>query len=317
MRKRTQTRFSARMLQGAKPSEMPGFVVPQLAASRARAPSGEQWLHEIKYDGYRVQLHVDKQRRTIFTRTGLDWTERFSVIAGAFDIPVERAILDGEIVVIKDGRTSFAELQAELARGNQDSLLFYAFDLLYLEGFDLRQAPLIERKRILKVLFEETGLQSPIIYSEHIRTDGNEMLAHVRKLKFEGIISKNAEAPYRSERSDAWIKVKCLQRGKFPVVGFVKDATGVAALHLGRQQGKDLAYAGKVGTGWSRTVSGQIRKKLDTVVTPTSKLTRPIRDAKATWVEPKFLADVEYRDITADGLLRAASFKGLTRRTGR
>ena len=317
MRKRTQTRFSARMLQGAKPSEMPGFVVPQLAASRARAPSGEQWLHEIKYDGYRVQLHADKQRRTIFTRTGLDWTERFSVIAGAFDIPVERAILDGEIVVIKDGRTSFAELQAELARGNQDSLLFYAFDLLYLEGFDLRQAPLIERKRILKMLFDETGLQSPIIYSEHLRTDGNEMLAHIRKLKFEGIISKNAEAPYRSERSDAWIKVKCLQRGKFPVVGFVKDATGVAALHLGRQQGKDLAYAGKVGTGWSRTVSGQIRKKLDTVVTPTSKLTRPIRDAKATWVEPKFLADVEYRDITADGLLRAASFKGLTRRTGR
>jgi bifunctional non-homologous end joining protein LigD len=314
MGKRTQTRFSARMIQGAKPSDMPGFVAPQLAASRARAPSGEQWLHEIKYDGYRVQLHADKQRRTIFTRTGLDWTRKFSVIADAFDIAVERAILDGEIVVIKDGRTSFAELQAELARGNQDSLLFYAFDLLYLEGFDLRQAPLIERKRILKMLFDETGLQSPIIYSEHLRTDGNEMLAHIRKLKFEGIISKNAEAPYRSERSDAWIKVKCLQRGKFSVVGFVKDPTGVAALHLGRQQGKDLVYAGKVGTGWSRTVSGQIRKKLDSVVTPTSKLTRPIRDAKATWVEPKFLADVEYRDITADGLLRAASFKGLTRR---
>jgi bifunctional non-homologous end joining protein LigD len=314
MGKRTQTRFSARMIQGAKPSDMPGFVAPQLAASRARAPSGEQWLHEIKYDGYRVQLHADKQRRTIFTRTGLDWTRKFSVIADAFDIAVERAILDGEIVVIKDGRTSFAELQAELARGNQDSLLFYAFDLLYLEGFDLRQAPLIERKRILKMLFDETGLQSPIIYSEHLRTDGNEMLAHIRKLKFEGIISKNAEAPYRSERSDAWIKVKCLQRGKFSVVGFVKDPTGVAALHLSRQQGKDLVYAGKVGTGWSRTVSGQIRKKLDSVVTPTSKLTRPIRDAKATWVEPKFLADVEYRDITADGLLRAASFKGLTRR---
>jgi bifunctional non-homologous end joining protein LigD len=314
MGKRTQTRFSARMIRGAKPSEMPGFVTPQLAAPRSRAPSGDKWLHEIKYDGYRVQLHVDKQRRTIFTRTGLDWTKRLSVIAGAFDIPVERAILDGEIVVIKDGRTSFAELQAELAKGHQDSLLFYAFDLLYLEGFDLREAPLAERKRILKMLFDETGLQSPIIYSEHLRTDGNEMLAHVRKLKFEGIISKNAEAPYRSGRSDAWIKVKCLQRGKFSVVGFVKDAAGVAALHLGRQQGKDLVYAGKVGTGWSRTVSGQIRKKLDSVVTPTSKLTRPIRDAKATWVEPKFLADVEYRDITADGLLRAASFKGLTRR---
>jgi bifunctional non-homologous end joining protein LigD len=317
MGKRTQTRFSARMIQGAKPSEMPGFVAPQLAASRSKAPSGDQWLHEIKYDGYRVQLHVDKQRRTIFTRTGLDWTKKFSVIAGAFDIPVEQAILDGEIVVVKDGRTSFSELQAELAKGNQDSLLFYAFDLLYLEGFDLRKAPLIERKRILKMLFDETGLASPIIYSEHLRTDGNAMLAQACKLKFEGIISKSADAPYRSERSDAWIKVKCLQRGKFAVVGFVKDATGVAALYLGRQDGKDLVYAGKVGTGWSRTMSSQIHKKLDTVVTATSRLTKPIRDPKATWVEAKFLAEVEYRDITADGLLRAASFKGLTKAASR
>jgi len=305
------------MIQGARPSEMPGFIAPQLAAARSKPPSGDQWLHEIKYDGYRVQLHVNKQRRIIFTRGGLDWTKRFSVIAGAFDIPVERAILDGEIVVVKDGRTSFSELQAELARGHQDSLLFYAFDLLYLEGFDLRQAPLIERKRILKMLFDETGLESPIIYSEHLRTDGNNMLAHACKLKFEGIISKNAEAPYRSERSDAWIKVKCLRRGKFPVIGFVKDATGVAALHLGRHDGKDLVYSGKVGTGWSRTVSGQIRKKLDTVVIPTSKLAEPIRDPKATWVDPKFLAEVEYRDITADGLLRAASFKGLTKGASR
>jgi len=303
------------MIQGAKPSEMLGFNAPQLATSRSRAPSGDQWLHEIKYDGYRVQLHVNKQRRTIFTRTGLDWTKRFSVIAGAFDIPVERAVLDGEIVVIKDGRTSFSELQAELAKGNQDSLLFYAFDLLYLEGFDLRKAPQVERKRILKMLFDETGLESPILYSEHLQTDGNKMLAHACKLKFEGIISKNAEAPYRSERSDTWIKVKCLRRGKFPVVGFVKDPTGVAALHLARQEGKDLVYSGKVGTGWSRTVSSQIRNKLDTVVTSTSKLTKPIRDAKATWVEPKFLAEVEYRDVTANGLLRAVSFKGLTKGT--
>jgi bifunctional non-homologous end joining protein LigD len=143
------------------------------------------------------------------------------------------------------------------------------------------------------------------------------MLEHACKLKFEGIISKNADAPYRSERSDAWIKVKCLQRGKFPVVGFVKDPTGVAALYLGRQEGKDLVYSGKVGTGWSRTVSCQIRKKLDTVVSSASKLTKPIREPKATWVEPAFLAEVEYRDITADGMLRAPSFKGLSKRTGR
>jgi bifunctional non-homologous end joining protein LigD len=158
---------------------------------------------------------------------------------------------------------------------------------------------------------------SPIIYSEHLRTDGNKMLAHACKLKFEGIISTNAEAPYRSDRSDAWIKVKCLQRGKFPVIGFVRDPTGVAALHLARREGNDLVYSGKVGTGWSRTVSSQIRKKLDTVVSSTSKLAKPVRDPKATWVDPKLLAEVEYRDITADGLLRAASFKGLTKEASR
>ena len=144
-------------------------------------------------------------------------------------------------------------------------------------------------------------------------TDGGEMFAHACKLNFEGIISKKVDAPYRSERSDAWIKVKCVQRGKFPVVGFVKDPTGVAALYLGKQEGKELVYMGKVGTGWSRTVSSQIRKRLDTVVSPKSKLTKPARKPKATWVEPKFYADVEYRDITSDGLLRASSFKGLSK----
>lgn len=301
------------MIEGTKPSAMPGFIKPQLAALRPKAPSGNQWLHEIKYDGYRVQLHVNKDRRTIYTRTGLDWTKRFSVVAGAFDISVERAILDGEIVVVKDGRTNFSELQAELAKGNQDRLLFYAFDLLFLEGFDLRKSPQIERKRIPKMLFDETGLQSPILYSEHVVTDGNEVFAHACKLNFEGIISKKADAPYRSERGDAWIKVKCLKREKFPVVGFVKDPTGVAALYLGKQEGKELVYMGKVGTGWSRTVSSQIRKRLDTVVSPKSKLTKPARKPKATWVEPKFYADVEYRDITSDGLLRASSFKGLSK----
>lgn len=192
--KRIKTRFSARMIEGTKPSAMPGFIKPQLAALRPKAPSGNQWLHEIKYDGYRVQLHVNKDRRTIYTRTGLDWTKRFSVVAGAFDISVERAILDGEIVVVKDGRTNFPELQAELAKGNQDRLLFYAFDLLFLEGFDLRKSPQIERKRIPKMLFDETGLQSPILYSEHVVTDGNEVFAHACKLNFEGIISKKAGA---------------------------------------------------------------------------------------------------------------------------
>jgi bifunctional non-homologous end joining protein LigD len=314
--KRTQTRFIARMIEGSKPSEMTGFIPPQLATLKAKAPVGDKWLHEIKYDGYRLQIHLNKGVK-IFTRNGHDWTNRFPLIAESFDIPVERAIFDGELCVVHEGRTNFSELQADLAAGKQRRLVFYAFDLLFLEGFDLRKSPQIERKRVLKMLFDETGLKSPILYSEHMEADGNEMFAASCKLGWEGIISKNREAPYRSERSEAWLKVKCVQKGKFPVIGFIKDPTGVAALYLGKREGKDLVYMGKVGTGWSRTVSSQIRKQLDTVVSPKSKLTKPVRKPKAIWVEPAFTAEVEFRDITSEGLLRQSSFKGLTKGTRR
>jgi len=153
-----------------------------------------------------------------------------------------------------------------------------------------------------------------VLYSEHLTVDGQKMFEHAAKLNWEGIISKRADAPYRSERSENWLKIKTVQREKFPVIGFVKDPTGVAALYLGKRDGKELIYMGKVGTGWSRTVSSQIRKQLDTVVSPKSKLTKPIKKPKATWVEPRFVADVEYRDITLEGLLRASSFKGLSRK---
>src|SRR6476661_617280 len=142
---------------------MPGFIKPQLATLKTKAPKGDQWLHEIKYDGYRVQVHLNSGRKKVYTRNGLDWTKRFSVIAGALDIPGQ-AIIDGEVVVIKGGRTNFSELQAELSAGNQDRLVFYAFDLLYLNGLDLRRTPQIERKRVLRDLID--GLEGPVLYSE-------------------------------------------------------------------------------------------------------------------------------------------------------
>jgi bifunctional non-homologous end joining protein LigD len=306
-----RTRLSVKTIDGAQPLEMPGFIRPQLATLKSRAPKGDQWIHEIKFDGYRIQIHLNKGKRKVYTRNGLDWTKRFSVIAGALDIPGQ-TILDGEVVVVKDGRTNFAELQAELAAGDQDRLIFYAFDLLWRDG-DLRKLPQIERKQALLDLLGENGIEAPIVYSEHLTGDGQEMFEHTGKLGWEGIISKNAQAPYRSDRSEAWLKIKTVQRGKFPVIGFVKDPTGVAALYLGKRKGKDLVYMGKVGTGWSRTISSQIRKQLDTVVSPKSKLTKPIRKPKAVWVEPSFSAEVEYRDITSEGLLRQSSFKGLKR----
>jgi bifunctional non-homologous end joining protein LigD len=298
--------------EGAKPAEMPGFIKPQLATLKSKAPKGVQWLHEIKYDGYRVQLHTSRGRKMVFTRNGLDWTKRFSAIAGAFEVPGQ-AIVDGEVVVIKEGRTNFSELQAELAGGRQSRLEYYAFDLLYLDGYDLRAVAQIERRRLLKALIDRYELELPVRYSEHLTGDGQEMFAHAAKLNWEGIISKNADAPYRSDRNEGWLKIKTAQRGQFPVVGFVKDPTGVAALYLGKQEGDELIYMGKVGTGWSHIISSQIRKQLDTVVSPKSKLTRQVKKPKATWVEPSFIAEVEYRDITSEGLLRQSSFKGLTK----
>ena len=300
-----------RAVAAAASAEMPGFIKPQLATLKAKAPSGDQWLHEIKFDGYRIQVHLNKGKKRVFTRNGLDWTKRFSVIAGALDIPGQ-AILDGEVVVIHEGRTNFSELQAELAAGKQDRLVYYVFDLLWRNG-DLRKLPQVERKQMLSDLLGENDIGLPIIYSEHLTGDGQEMFEHAAKLNFEGIVSKNAQAPYRSDRNEGWLKIKTVQKGKFPVIGFVKDPTGVAALYLGKREGNDLVYMGKVGTGWSRTVSSQIRKQLDTVVSPKSKLTKPIKKPKATWVEPTFFADVEYRDITSEGLLRQSSFKGLKR----
>src|SRR6202789_125131 len=301
-----------RVVATSASAEGPGFIKPQLATLKAEAPSGDQWLHEIKFDGYRVQVHLNKGKKRVFTRNGLDWTKRFSVIAGALDIPGQ-AILDGEVVVIHEGRTNFSELQAELAAGRQDRLVYYAFDLLWRDG-DLRKLPQIERKRMLSDLLGENDIGHPVIYSEHLTGDGQEMFEHATKLNFEGIVSKNAQAPYRSDRNEGWLKIKTVQQGKFPVVGFVKDPSGVAALYLRKREGKDLVYMGKLGTGWSRTVSSQIRKQLDTVVSPKSKLTKPIRKPKDTWGEQTFFADVEYRDISSEGLLRQSSFKGLKRK---
>lgn len=209
--------------------EMPGFIKPQLATLKTKAPKGDQWLHEIKYDGYRIQVHLNRGRTKVFTRNGLDWTKRFTEIAGALAIPGE-AIIDGEVVVVHEGRTNFSELQAELAAERQGRLVYYAFDL--------RKLPQINRKQLLLDLLGENAVELPVLYSEHLVGDGQKMFEHAAKLNWEGIIAKRADAPYRSERNEDWLKIKAVHTGKFPVVGFIKDPSGVAALYLGKQQAK-------------------------------------------------------------------------------
>lgn len=309
-RKRSQTRFLARMIDGSKPSDMPGFIKPQLAKLVDAAPAGDGWLHEIKFDGYRLQLHVRSGRVITYTRGGLDWTKRFAGIADAAGaLPIDKVILDGEVVVEQDGRSNFSALQAELKAGRQDRLAFYAFDLLFLDGFDLRGSPLVERRRILRALLEEAEAKPPLFLSEHFDVPGPVLFEHACRLQLEGIISKRADAPYRSERSSAWLKIKCARRGEFVIVGFEKDAGGIAALHLAERHGKRVQYVGKVGTGFTRKTSAELRRKLDAIATDASVV--KVRARSATWVQPSLVAEIEYRDITSDGRLRHSAFKGL------
>ncbi|MFK4488877.1 hypothetical protein [Bradyrhizobium sp. USDA 336] len=189
----------------AAKAEMPGFIKPHLATLKMKAPSGH-WIHEIKYDGYRVQFHIDCDSQKAFTRNGHNWIGKFSTIAGALDIPP--AIIDGEVVVVHGGRTNFSELQAELAGRRQDRLLYYAFDNLWLDGKDLRKAPQVGRKAILKDLFDTHGIEAPALYSEHHDGNGQELFEAAARLNYEGIVSERADAPYRSERMEAWQKIK-------------------------------------------------------------------------------------------------------------
>jgi bifunctional non-homologous end joining protein LigD len=286
---------------------MPGFVEPQLATIKTKPPKGD-YLHEVKFDGYRIQVHISAGKATIYTRSGLDWTKRFRPIVDALDLNVS-AVLDGEIVVVEDNRTNFSLLQADLASSRKDRMALYVFDILFLEGQDLRDVRLIDRKEVLEHLGRK--FRSPVFLSQHFEVDPSDLFESAGRLGLEGIVSKRKDAPYKSGRSEAWIKVKCIQKGRFPIVGFVPDVGGIAALYLGKREGKELVYAGKVGSGFSHKTSMSVRRKLEPLVTKESRLTRKVRKPKAKWVEPRYYADVEFRDITSDGLLRQSAFKGM------
>jgi bifunctional non-homologous end joining protein LigD len=223
---------------------MPGFIKPQLATLKSRAPKGDQWLHEIKYDGYRVQVHLNRGRKKVFTRNGLDWTKRFAEIAGALAIPGE-AIIDGEVVVVHEGRTNFSELQAELAAGRQGRLVYYAFDLLWRNG-DLRSRPQIERKQALLDLLGENDIKLPVLYSEHLTGDGQVVFEHAAKLNWEGIISKRADAPYRSERTGSLAENKNGSEGQIPRRR-IRERPHGRCRALPRQARGERAYSSGVG----------------------------------------------------------------------
>ncbi|WP_168213741.1 non-homologous end-joining DNA ligase [Bradyrhizobium cosmicum] len=290
-----------------KKAPLPGFIEPALASAIDRVPSGERWIHEIKFDGYRVQLHLANEAVTIFTRRGYDWTKRFKKIAAdGWHIKAGSAIIDGEIVVpAADGTTDFSVLQNEL-KGDSSKIVLVAFDLLYLNGRDIRSQPLIERKAELRKIISGTQVQ----FSESFEIDGHEMFAHACKIGLEGVVSKVRESAYGSGRGNNWVKKTCAQRETLTIAGFSLDEGRWDGMYLARRNGDDLIYAGKVDHGFDKTSAAELQKRLKPLIRKTQPYAKRIAH-KGIWVEPKLLAEIEYRAKSAAGKVRHPFFKGL------
>ena len=301
---------------------VPQFIGPQLATLVTDVPAGRSWLHEIKLDGYRIFCRIDNGKIFILTRKAQDWTDRFrAVVRAATDLPVRGAIIDGEVVAVEnDGRHNFQRLQNSFGDGAA-RLIYYAFDLLYLDGRDLRAAPLSERKKTLRSLLSdsaETGEMAVIRYSDHRIGGGRELFAKACEMGLEGIISKRADDPYRSGRTRSWLKIKCSQNQEFVIGGFTDPAgarLGFGALLLGvYEHNGPLRYSGRVGTGFDERSLRDLLvrlKKLERKSTPFGHAPKGVNFRGVHWVEPQLVCEVVFTGWTADGLLRHPSFKGL------
>jgi bifunctional non-homologous end joining protein LigD len=304
----------------------PGFIAPQLALQTDSAPQGDGWVHELKLDGYRIQILVQsgdkkatKNRTTkLLTRKGLDWTARMPDIAdAAAKLNVESAILDGEAVALDSrGVSNFADLQAAFHEGRQRYITYFAFDLLHLNGHNLRGLPLEDRKRILEDLLRNTGSKSPLKLSEDIEADGDEVFKKACALGAEGIVSKLKSAKYTSGRSSAWLKLKCRLEQEFVIGGFTlpsKGGAGIGALLLGYYEKGKLRYAGRSGTGFTQKTHQTIRTQLNRLKQAESPFAEVPREERrsAIWVKPELVAEVAFSTWTRDNLVRQAAFKGL------
>jgi bifunctional non-homologous end joining protein LigD len=290
----------------------PAFKEPQLATLVDDVPAGDAWIHEIKYDGYRLLLAVGEGVATAWTRNGKDWSDKFkSLVKAASRLPAG-CLLDGEAVALDDeGKPSFQLLQSTL-KGGSAHLAFYAFDLLIDRGKDIRKLPNIERKERLAALLE--GVSPPILYGDHITGRGEEMFEAVCKSGGEGIISKKASAAYSGTRTRNWLKIKCIQRQEFVIVGWSESdkRRGFRSLLLAARDGRKLTYVGKVGTGFNAQLIEDLMERMKPLAVDKAAVEVPRPDRKgAHWIEPKLVAEVAFTEFTDDGVLRHPSFMGL------
>jgi bifunctional non-homologous end joining protein LigD len=282
----------------------------QLCTLVDRVPAGKGWLHEVKYDGYRALVAVRDGKATVFTRSGLDWTDKFpGVAAAAARIDAASALIDGEIVAFKDGHPDFSTLKDAISNGG--AMTLFAFDLLELNGEDLTGLPNIERKARLQPLIVDGD---DLRYSDHVIGVGEKLFETMCREGLEGIVSKRADAPYSGKRSAHWLKVKCTLRQEFVIVGWLPSARGrgFKSLLLGVREGKGYRYAGKVGTGFGQERMQTLRGMLDAIARKTAPVDAPrAAVGGAHWVTPKLVAEIAYAETTPDGVLRHASFIGL------
>ncbi|MBX4898471.1 DNA ligase D [Rhizobium bangladeshense] len=304
--------------KGARKGAMPDFIEPALATLKPKPPAGDRWIHEIKFDGYRLQVRIENGEVRMLTRSGLDWTEKFGsdVLEAFAALPAQSAVIDGEIVVERDsGASDFSALQHDLSEGRDDRFVFYAFDLLHLDGYNLVNAALLDRKELLESLLP--GDHDKLRYSGHFNESGGLVLDHACRLSLEGVISKLRDSKYTSGRKGDWIKSKCSHRQEFVIGGYVPSTSmknAIGSLAMGYYQGGELKHVGRVGTGYTAATAQMLYEKLSRLTQNENsfddKLTSEERRG-LIYVKPQLVGEVEFRAWSADGNLRHAAFRGL------